>query len=177
MNILPPTACNLKVNGPQNQFLGKKSLLEEKLTKFLFANAISGNLDFHFTGPKIKIFNNDPKFLKAPDFSTFEYNNWSKYHWIWLTNLQSTAHYVRYVKKLDFHKFGPLAGWPSPNGPDGQSYLQSQFIWVLGTTQDHKHGGWSPNPHPDFVKPMRICHLSACFEILGLHYQKFCKEK
>ena len=49
-----------------NKFLVKKSLLQEKLTKFLFANSLFENLDFYFSALPIKIFkNNQKKFIKA----------------------------------------------------------------------------------------------------------------
>ena len=65
MNISSHRACELKVKSHKNQFLVKKSLCQEKLTKFLFANALFENLDFCFSAPPIKIFNNNQKkFIK-----------------------------------------------------------------------------------------------------------------
>ena len=66
MNISSHRACELKVKGHKNQFLVKKSLCQEKLTKFLFAYALFENLDFCFSAPPIKIFNNNQKkFIKG----------------------------------------------------------------------------------------------------------------
>ena len=49
-----------------NKFLVKKSLLQEKLTKFSFANSLFENFDFYFSALPIKIFkNNQKKFIKA----------------------------------------------------------------------------------------------------------------
>ena len=66
MNISSHRACELKVKSHKNQFLVKKSLCQEKLTKFLFANSLFENLDFYFSALPIKIFkNNQKKFIKA----------------------------------------------------------------------------------------------------------------
>ena len=65
--------CDLKVNVPKYQNNCKKSLNQEKLVKFVFAQVLWEILDFYFLGPKIKKFNNNQKFLKHPDFSTLEY--------------------------------------------------------------------------------------------------------
>ena len=78
MNFSAYTGRDLKVNVPENQYYSKKSLNQEKLAKFAFAQVLWEILDFHFSGPKIKKFNNNQKFLKHPDFSTLEYNKWSK---------------------------------------------------------------------------------------------------
>ena len=60
------SACELKVKGHNNQFLVKKSLCQEKLTRFLFAYALFENLDFCFLALSIKIFNNNQKkFIKS----------------------------------------------------------------------------------------------------------------
>ena len=61
MNISSHRACELKVKGHKNQVLVKKSLCQEKLTKFLFAYSLFENLDFCFSAPPIKIFNNNQK--------------------------------------------------------------------------------------------------------------------
>ena len=69
-------AYELKVKGHNNQFLVKKSLLQEKLTKFLFANSLFENLDFYFSALPIKIFkNNQKKVYKSSKFATHEYND------------------------------------------------------------------------------------------------------
>ena len=73
LNFSAHTGRYLKVNVPKNQNYGKKSLNQEKLAKFAFAQVLWEILDFHFSGPKIKKFNNNQKFLKHPDFSTLEY--------------------------------------------------------------------------------------------------------
>ena len=66
LNISSHRAYELKVKGPKNQYLGKKSLCQEKLTKFLFAYSLFENLDFCFSAPPIKIFNNNQKkFIKG----------------------------------------------------------------------------------------------------------------
>ena len=66
MNISSHRACELKVKGHKNQFLVKKSPCQEKLTKFLFANALFENLDFCFSALPIKTFNNNQKkFIKG----------------------------------------------------------------------------------------------------------------
>ena len=66
MNISSHRACESKVKGHKNQFLVKKSLCQEKLTKFLFAYSLFENLDFCFSAPPIKIFNNNQKkFIKS----------------------------------------------------------------------------------------------------------------
>ena len=74
MNFSTHTGRYLKVNVPKNQNYSKKSLNQEKLAKFAFTQVLWEILDFHFSGPKIKKFNNNQKFLKYPDFSTLEYN-------------------------------------------------------------------------------------------------------
>ena len=59
-----------------NKFLVKKSLLQEKLTKFLLAKSLFENLDFYFSALPIKIFkNNQKKVYKSSKFATHEYNN------------------------------------------------------------------------------------------------------
>ena len=73
LNISAHTGRDLKVNVPKNQNYGKKSLNQEKLAKFAFAQVLWEILDFHFSGPKIKKFNNNQKFFKNLDFSTLEY--------------------------------------------------------------------------------------------------------
>ena len=66
LNIRPRTACNLKVNSLINQFFDKKSPKQEKMAKFLFVRLILENLDFGFSAPFFKIFNNnEKKFIKA----------------------------------------------------------------------------------------------------------------
>ena len=86
-----------------NKFLVKKSLLQEKLTKFLLANSLFENLDFYFSALPIKIFkNNQKKVYKSSKFATHEYNNWPKSYWIWFTNFRVTARYVWDVKKPSF---------------------------------------------------------------------------
>ena len=78
LNFSPNRGCDLKVIVPIYQNYDKKSLNQEKLAKFAFAQVLWEILDFHFSGPKIKKFNNNQKFLKHPDFSTLEYNKWPK---------------------------------------------------------------------------------------------------
>ena len=66
LNISSHRACELKVKSHKNQFLVKKSLCQEKLTKFLFAHSLFENLEFCFSAPPIKIFNNNQKkFIKG----------------------------------------------------------------------------------------------------------------
>ena len=73
LNFSAHTGRYLKVNVPKNQNYGKKSLNQEKLAKFAFAQVLWEILDFHFSGLEIKKINNNQKFLKHPDFSTLEY--------------------------------------------------------------------------------------------------------
>ena len=64
MNIRPRTGCNFKVNSLINQFFDKKSPKQEKMAKFLFVRLILENLDFGFSAPFFKIFNNNKKKFK-----------------------------------------------------------------------------------------------------------------